>query len=55
MCDIEERKIIGIYQKLVIKEADAHVRVLDACIPNKITAEKTVDARKLAGQRDSSR
>jgi len=38
------------YQKLVIKEVDVHAR---ACVGRvasrtKITAEKTVDARKLA-------
>jgi hypothetical protein len=43
----------GIYQKLVIKEADAHERVF--AYRTKTTAGKTVDARKLAGRRDSFR
>jgi len=52
ICRIEERDYRGMYQKLVIGEADAHGAWDVSRLKQKTTAKKTVDARVTT---DSSR
>jgi hypothetical protein len=53
ICNIEKRNYRWRRISKVIKEADAHERVFAS--RTKTTAGETVDARKLARLRDSSR
>jgi hypothetical protein len=50
MCSIEERDYRWRHiWRLIIGEANVHVMYMDAsCLEQRTTAEKTVDARKLA-------